>query len=117
MFAWWGRMVYRYRFIVVAAFVTVCLGSGLFGITLGDHVTQSGFFADNSESVKASVMADDALGRDRTTHVVAVIAAPEGKTVDDPAFQSSRKTTPTRSTGGLAGCAPPPPPTPRSSAW
>lgn len=87
MFAWWGRMVYRYRFIVVAAFVTVCLGSGLFGITLGDHVTQSGFFADNSESVKASVMADDALGRDRTTHVVAVIAAPEGKTVDDPAFQ------------------------------
>ncbi|TDZ76411.1 Membrane protein YdfJ [Mycobacteroides salmoniphilum] len=87
MFAWWGRMVYRYRFIVVAAFVTICLGSGLFGITLGDHVTQSGFFADNSESVKASVMADDALGRDRTTHVVAVIAAPEGKTVDDPDFQ------------------------------
>ncbi|MEU9805723.1 MMPL family transporter [Mycobacterium sp. NPDC050853] len=87
MFAWWGRMVYRYRFIVVAAFVAICLGSGLFGITLGDHVTQSGFFDDNSESVKASVMADDALGRDRTTHVVAVIAAPDGKTVDDPAFQ------------------------------
>ncbi|MUM19104.1 MMPL family transporter [Mycobacterium sp. CBMA271] len=87
MFAWWGRMVYRYRFIVVAVFVAICLGSGLFGITLGDHVTQSGFFDDKSESVKASLMADDALGRDRTTHVVAVIAAPEGKTVDDPAFQ------------------------------
>lgn len=86
MFAWWGRMVYRYRFIVIGAFVVVCLGSGLFGMDLGKHVTQGGFYNDDSDSVRASVMADDALGRDRTSHVVAIIAAPEGKTVDDPAF-------------------------------
>ncbi|MBV8930666.1 MAG: hypothetical protein JO152_16210, partial [Mycobacteriaceae bacterium] len=46
MFAWWGRTVYRYRFIVVAVMVALCLGGGLFGLSLGKHVTQSGFYDD-----------------------------------------------------------------------
>ncbi|OHU21542.1 hypothetical protein BKG76_13020 [Mycobacteroides franklinii] len=89
MFAWWGRMVYRYRFIVIGVFVVLCLGSGLFGLDLGKRVTQGGFYNDNSDSVRASLMADDALGRDRTSHIVAIIQAPDGKTVDDPAFQTN----------------------------
>ena len=84
MFAWWGRTVYRYRYIVIGVMVALCLGAGVFGISLGKHVTQSGFYDDNSESVKASVLADEVYGRDRSSHIVAVFTAPEGKTVDDP---------------------------------
>jgi len=84
VFAWWGRTVYRYRYIVIGVMVALCLGAGVFGISLGKHVTQSGFYDDNSESVKASVLADAVYGRDRSSHIVAVFTAPEGKTVDDP---------------------------------
>ncbi|WP_179476011.1 MMPL family transporter [Mycolicibacterium vinylchloridicum] len=84
MFAWWGRTVYRFRYIVIAVMVGLCLGAGVFGLSLGKHVTQSGFYDDNSQSVKASVLADEVYGRDRSSHIVAIFTAPEGKTVDDP---------------------------------
>ncbi len=84
MFAWWGRTVYRYRFIVIGVMVGLCLIGGLFGMSLGNHVTQSGFYDEGSQSVTASVLADEALGRDRRGHIVAIFNAPDGKTVDDP---------------------------------
>ena len=53
----------------------------------GKHVTQSGFYDDGSESAQASRLADEVYGRDTSGHIVAIYTAPEGKTVDDPAFQ------------------------------
>ena len=91
MFAWWGRMVYRYRYSVIGIMVALCVGGGIFGIGLGDHVTQSGFYDEGSQSVHASVTADEAYGRDRTSHVVAILTPPDGKKVDDPAWM--KKTT------------------------
>ncbi|MGH3633191.1 MAG: MMPL family transporter, partial [Mycobacterium sp.] len=91
MFAWWGRTVYRYRFIVIGVMVAVCLGGGIFGMSLGKHVTQSGFYDDGSQSVKASVDGDKVYGRDRTGHIVAVFAAPKGKTVDDKTWFNDTK--------------------------
>jgi RND superfamily putative drug exporter len=76
--------VYRYRFIVIGVMVALCLGGGVFGLSLGKHVTQSGFYDDGSQSAKASVLADQVLGRDRTGHIIAIFTAPNGKTVDDP---------------------------------
>src|SRR3954469_18462570 len=67
--------------------VALCLGGGVFGISLGSHVTQSGFYDDGSQSVHASVVADKEYGRDTSGHIIGVYTAPEGKTVDDPAFQ------------------------------
>lgn len=84
MFAWWGRTVYRYRFIVIGVTVALCLFGGIFGLSLGKHVTQSGFYDDGSQSVKASVLGDQVYGRDRTGHIVAIFKAPDGKTVNDP---------------------------------
>ena len=84
MFAWWGRTVYRYRYIVIGVMVALCLGGGLFGMSLGKHVTQSGFYDDGSQSVKASILGDKTYGRDRTAQIVATFTAPDGKTVDDP---------------------------------
>jgi len=66
--------------------VALCLGGGAFGLTLGAHLTQSGFYDDGSESARASRLADKAYGRDTSGHIVAIYSAPDGKTVDDPAF-------------------------------
>jgi trehalose monomycolate/heme transporter len=85
VFAWWGRTVYRYRFIVIGVTVALSLLGGVFGISLGKHVTQSGFYDDGSQSVKASVVGDNTYGRDRTSHIVATFTAP--KSVNDPAWQ------------------------------
>jgi uncharacterized membrane protein YdfJ with MMPL/SSD domain len=87
VFAWWGRTVYRYRYIVIGVMVALCLGGGVFGLSLGKHVTQSGFYDDGSQSVKASVTGDKVYGRDRTGHIVATFTAPDGKNVDDPAWR------------------------------
>ena len=87
MFAWWGRTVYRFRYAVIGIMVALCLGGGIYGISLGQHVTQSGFYDDGSQSVHASVIGDEAYGRDTSGHIVAIYTAPDGKTVDDPAFQ------------------------------
>lgn len=88
MFAWWGRAVYRYRLGVIAVMAAACLGSGIYGISLGEHVTQSGFYDDTSESAHASRLADSAYGRDTSGHIVAIYTAPAGATVDDPAIRA-----------------------------
>ena len=84
MFAWWGRTVYRYRYIVIGLMVALCVGGGIYGIDLGKHVTQSGFYDEGSQSVRASLLADGAYGRDRTSHIVAILTPPGDKKVDDP---------------------------------
>ncbi|TXI60237.1 MMPL family transporter [Mycolicibacter arupensis] len=91
MFAWWGRTVYRYRFIVIGVMVALCLGGGVYGMSLGEHVTQSGFYDEGSQSVQASIVGDEVYGRDRTSHVVAVFTAPKGETVDDQQWSDGIK--------------------------
>ncbi|MDV3128511.1 MMPL family transporter [Mycobacterium sp. 21AC1] len=87
MFAWWGRTVYRLRYIVIGVMVALCLGGGVYGISLGDHVTQSGFYDEGSQSVQASLTGDEVYGRDRTSHVVAILTPPDDKKVTDKAWQ------------------------------
>src|ERR1700749_4232611 len=65
--------------------VALSLLGGLFGISLGKHVTQSGFYDDGSQSVKASVLGDNTFGHDRTSPVVATF--PAHKSGNDPAWQ------------------------------
>ncbi|RWA15391.1 hypothetical protein MBRU_10100 [Mycolicibacterium brumae DSM 44177] len=79
-------MVYRFRYAVIAVMVALCMGGGIFGMSLGDHVTQSGFYDEGSQSVHASVLADEVYGRDRTSHVVAILTPPDGKKVTDSAW-------------------------------
>ncbi|CDO08487.1 MMPL family transporter [Mycolicibacterium cosmeticum] len=87
MFAWWGRTVYRFRYIVIGVMVALCLGGGVFGASLGQHVTQSGFYNEGSESVQASLLSDEVYGRDRTSHVVAILTPPDDKKVTDKDWQ------------------------------
>lgn len=87
MFAWWGRNVYRYRYIVIAVMVALCVGGGIYGISLGKNVTQSGFYDEGSQSVQASLVGDEVYGRDRTSHIVAILTPPDGEKVDNPQWQ------------------------------
>lgn len=87
MFAWWGRTVYQFRYIVIGVMVTLCLGGGLYGASLGEHVTQSGFYDEGSQSVQASLLGDEVYGRDRTSHIVAILTPPDDKKVTDKAWQ------------------------------
>ena len=91
MFAWWGRMVYRFRYAVIGIMVALCLGGGIYGASLGQHVTQSGFYDDTSQSVAASELGDDVYGRDRLSHIVAVLDAPDGKKANDPQWSKQVK--------------------------
>jgi trehalose monomycolate/heme transporter len=88
VFAWWGRTVYQYRYIVIGVMVALCLGGGVYGASLGSHVTQSGFYDDTSQSVQASITGDDVYGRDRTSHVVAILTPPNGEKVDNPQWSA-----------------------------
>jgi trehalose monomycolate/heme transporter len=88
VFAWWGRTVYRYRFVVIGAMVALCLSGGMFGMSLDKHLTQTGFYDDGSQSVKAWVLGDKVYGPDTSGHIVAIYTAPPGKTVDDPQFST-----------------------------
>ncbi|WP_163696348.1 MMPL family transporter [Mycolicibacterium sarraceniae] len=89
MFAWWGRTVYRHRYIVIAVMVALCLGGAVYGASLGKHVTQSGFYDNSSESVRASTLADQVYGRDRTSHVVAILTPPGNEKVTDKSWQKT----------------------------
>src|ERR1700692_4175644 len=66
--------------------VALCVAAGVFGMSLGAHITRSGFYDDNSESAKAARLADQVYGRDTSGHIVAIYTAPDGKTVDDRDF-------------------------------
>src|SRR4051812_28051887 len=69
--------------------VALCLGGAVYGASLGKHVTQSGFYDEGSQSVRASTLADEVYGRDRTSHVVAILTPPGDEKVTDKDWQKT----------------------------
>ncbi|MFW0783078.1 MMPL family transporter [Gordonia sp. CPCC 206044] len=86
MFGAIGTFVYRMRFAVIGVLIALMAGFGLYGLDLGKHLSQSGWFDPTSQSVKGSVVADTALGRDHRSDVILLITPPDGTKVDDPEF-------------------------------
>nr|WP_206038105.1 MMPL family transporter [Rhodococcus sp. HNM0569] len=68
--------------------VAALLGLAAYGLSLQDHLSQSGWDDPGSESVAAAKLADTTFGRDTQGDVLAMYKAPDGKTVDDPDFQA-----------------------------
>ncbi|WP_459548450.1 MMPL family transporter [Nocardia sp. X0981] len=88
MFTRWGDLVYRLRFAVIGVVVAGMLGLGACGLGLADHLSSSGLFDPNSESVKAAEISDEAFGRNHDADVLVLYTAPEGQTIEsDPAFR------------------------------
>ncbi|MFI6362337.1 MMPL family transporter [Nocardia sp. NPDC050630] len=86
MFTRWGNLVYRLRLAVLAIVVGALLALGAYGYGLEDHLSSGGMDDPTSESAQAARLADAAYGRNHDFDVVVLYTAPDGKTVDDPAF-------------------------------
>ena len=89
MFGSIGSFVYRMRYTVIAVLIALMGGLGLYGMDLPKHLSQSGWFDPNSESVRGSVVADTALGRDHKSDVILLVSPPDGTLVDDESFNTS----------------------------
>ncbi|MRH86525.1 MMPL family transporter [Nocardia sp. SYP-A9097] len=86
MFTRWGDLVYKLRYTVLGAVVAALLSLGAFGLGVEDHLSSSGWFDPNSQSTQAAVLKDSVYSRDHNSDVVLLYTAPDGKTVDDPAW-------------------------------
>ncbi|MEV0248467.1 MMPL family transporter [Nocardia sp. NPDC050712] len=89
MFAHWGALVSRLRFLVLALVSAALLALGAYGSDLGDHLSSGGMFDNTSESAEAARLADQAFGRSHEFDVAVLYTAPAGKTVDDPQFSAA----------------------------
>ena len=91
MFDRWGELVFRARFTVIAVMVAALLGLAGYGLSLNDHLSQSGWDDPGSQSSQAARLADSTFGRDTAGDVLVLYTAPEGKTVDDPELAAKVK--------------------------
>ena len=82
MFASWGALVHRRRWVVLVVVLVAAVGSGAWGLGLFDRLTQGGFADPASESARADDLVTATFGR-TGADVIAVYTAPASGTVDD----------------------------------
>ena len=87
MFNSLGRFVARRRILVLVASVLVMAVISLAGSLFGNPFGQGGFEDPDSGWATAERLEQEAYGRDALGDVVVTYHAPEGTSVDDPAFQ------------------------------
>ncbi|MEV0032617.1 MMPL family transporter [Nocardia sp. NPDC050793] len=88
-FLGWGRLVHRYRYLVLAGFALAVLLSGWYGRDLTERLSQEGWFDESSESVAASELADATFGRDTDSDLILLYTVPDGSTVDSPEVRAA----------------------------
>ncbi len=86
MFLKWGHFSYRHRrivpLIVVAAILLVYL---IFGLRLGERMSQEGWDDPGSDSTTAAAIELETFGRDNSGDVIMLFTAEEGQSLNDPA--------------------------------
>ena len=87
MFNSLGRFVARRRILVLVCSVLVMAFLSVAGSAFGNPFGQGGFEDPESGWATAEQLEQEAYGRDALGDVVVSYHAPEGMTVDDPAFQ------------------------------
>ncbi|MEV6716467.1 MMPL family transporter [Lentzea sp. NPDC051208] len=63
MFAKWGSIAYRRRWVVLIATVLLAVVGGVWGIGVFDKLSQGGYEAPSSEAARADKVAEEAFGR------------------------------------------------------
>ncbi|MBB5960517.1 RND superfamily putative drug exporter [Saccharothrix tamanrassetensis] len=63
MFAKWGSLAYRRRWVVLIATVVLAVAGGVWGLGVFDKLSQGGYDAPSSESARANQVAQEAFGR------------------------------------------------------
>ncbi|MCP2168941.1 putative drug exporter of the RND superfamily [Goodfellowiella coeruleoviolacea] len=85
MFASWGALAHRRRWVVLIAVVVLAVLGGAWGLGVFDKLSQGGYEAPDSEAARAKTVVEQALGR-QGGDVVVVYTTPDGTTVDDQAI-------------------------------
>ncbi|BCL16256.1 MMPL family transporter [Micromonospora sagamiensis] len=85
MFAWWGRVVVRLRWAVLAAALALVAVGATWGAAVFDQLTGGGFDDPASESSRAVVRITEELGPQGAD--VIVLFSSDTTTVDQPAFR------------------------------
>ncbi|AYF73774.1 MMPL family transporter [Nocardia yunnanensis] len=84
VFALWGNLVARHRFVVLGLVVAGLLGLGGYAWGFESRLSAGGLDDPNSESARAALVAAAAWGPDHSADVAVLYTAPAGTTVDDP---------------------------------
>jgi trehalose monomycolate/heme transporter len=82
VFAAWGALVYRTRWMVIAVVLGVTVLGGAWGTGVFAHLSQGGYVDTTSESSTAADLVDRTFGK-QVGDVVVVYTAPAGHTVDE----------------------------------
>ncbi len=89
MFAGWGGVVHRRRWVIVGVVLIATLVGGAWGAGVFGKLSQGGYTDTASQSAQASVLVDSTFGR-QTGDVVVLYTAPPGHTVDERAAAATR---------------------------
>ncbi|GAB0104395.1 hypothetical protein JMUB6875_33690 [Nocardia sp. JMUB6875] len=84
MFALWGKLVARYRFVVLALVAAAMLALGGYAWGFESHLSAGGLDDPSSESVLESQLSAVNFEATHDVDVVVLYKAPEGTTFDDP---------------------------------
>ena len=82
MFTRIGTFVYRFRYAVIATMVVPLAALGGFGLNLGKHLSQSGFFDDSAQSSRAALLLGQTYGRNHTGDVIVLRVYGPGQSRD-----------------------------------
>ncbi|MFE3029556.1 MMPL family transporter, partial [Nocardia tengchongensis] len=85
VFALWGQLVARHRFLVLAGVAAALLALGGYAWGFEGRLSAGGLDDPNSESVQAAQLAADAFGPNHAADMVILYHFPDGTSVDDPA--------------------------------
>jgi RND superfamily putative drug exporter len=85
MFASWGTVAHRRRWIVIIAVLLPTVIGGAWGSGVSDRLTQGGYDDPGSQAAQVDKVIEDTIGK-QGGDVVVLYAAPAGTTVDDPAL-------------------------------
>ena len=91
MFARWGRLTYRRRWILLAVATGFLAFSSVWGTGVLAQLTGGGFEDPRSESARAEVVMNSEFGRDDAD--VIVLYSGDDTTVDDPSYRTAVTTT------------------------
>jgi len=85
MFASWGTVAHRRRWIVIIAVLLLTVIGGAWGSGVSSRLTQDGYDDPGSQAAQVDKVIEDTIGK-QGGDVVVLYTAPAGTTVDDPAL-------------------------------
>ncbi|WPF66009.1 MULTISPECIES: MMPL family transporter [unclassified Corynebacterium] len=90
MFLRWGQFSYRHRRLIPALVVLFILALyGIFGLRLGDRLSQEGWEDPGADSTLGAQIEQETFGRDRSGDVIALYTVEAPRSLNDPTISQA----------------------------